>query len=119
MAEKFATVEEYLDSLSPESRTALEQVRERIRATVPDAEEVISYNIPTFRQGGRRLVHVAGWKAHVGLYPLPAGDVSFEEALAPYVSGKGTVKFPLAQPIPLDLVQRIVEALLDERSPAG
>lgn len=115
MAEKFANVEDYLDSLSDESRAALETVRERIRATVPGADEVISYNIPTIKQGGRSVVHFAGWQAHVSLYPVPTGDESLQRALAPYVSGKGTVKFPLSQPMPLDLVQRIVEALLDER----
>lgn len=115
MAQKFAGVEEYLDSLSPDTRAALEQVRERIRATVPGGVEVISYNIPTVRLDGRRVVHFAGWKAHVSLYPVPQGDESFRQAVAPYVSGKGTVKFPLSQPVPLDLVQRIVETLMDER----
>lgn len=115
MAEKFATVEDYLDSLSPETRTALEQVRARIRATVPDGDEVISYNIPTIKQDGRNLVHFAGWRAHVSLYPVPEGDESLARDVAPYVSGKGTVKFPLTRPVPLDLVQRIVEALLDQR----
>lgn len=116
MAEKFANVDDYLDSLSPESRAALEQVRERVRATVPGADEVITYNIPTLQQDGRNLVHYAGWAAHVSLYPVPVGDESLQRAVAPYVAGKGTVKLPLSEPMPLDLVQRIVEALVDERS---
>jgi len=115
MAETFATVEDYLDSLSEDSRAAVEEVRQRIHAALPGAHEVISYNIPTLKQDGRSVVHFAGWKGHVSLYPAPEGDEALQQALTPYVSGKGTVKFPLSQPMPLDLVQRIVEALVAER----
>ncbi len=115
MAEKFATVEDYLQSLAPEVRSALEDVRAAIHQAAPGADEAISYNIPTLRRDGRSVVHFAGWKAHVSLYPMPDGDAELERDLAPYSSGKGTLKFPLAEPIPLELVRRVV-ARLDQKT---
>ena len=76
---------------------------------------MISYNIPTLKRDGRSVVHFAGWKAHVSLYPMPDGDADLERDLAPYSSGKGTLKFPLAEPIPLELVRRVV-ARLDQKT---
>ena len=111
VAEKFATVEDYLQSLAPEVRSAVEDVRAAIHQAAPGADEVISYNIPTLRRDGRSVVHFAGWKGHVSLYPMPDGDADLERDLAPYSSGKGTLKFPLAETIPLELVRRAVTQL--------
>ncbi len=111
MAEKFSSVEEYLDSFPPDVRSALEEMRAAILGAVDGAQESISYNIPTVRVDGRPVVHYAGWKQHLSLYPVPAGDEDLARELGPYVAGKGTLKFPLDQPIPRDLVARIAKQL--------
>jgi uncharacterized protein YdhG (YjbR/CyaY superfamily) len=110
MSEKFATVEDYLDSLAPEVRRALEEVRATLHAALPEAEDAISYNMPTLRIGDRRIVHYAGWERHLSLYPMP-DDEDLAEEMAPYAAGKGTLKFPLAEPVPHDLIARIARSL--------
>lgn len=112
MAEKFTSVEEYLASLDPEVRSVLEEVRSTIHAAVPDGEDAISYNIPTLKIGDRRIVHYAGWKEHVSLYPMP-DDEDLQGELAPYAAGKGTVKFPISKPVPHDLIARLARRLSD------
>ncbi len=77
------------------SQPVLEEVRKTIRKVLPDAEEVISYNIPTFTIDGRYLVYFAGWQKHVSIYPIPGGDESLEKELEPYRTGPGTLRFPL------------------------
>jgi uncharacterized protein YdhG (YjbR/CyaY superfamily) len=113
MAEHFSSVEDYLDSLAPEVRSAVEEVRATIHDAVPDGEDAISYNMPTLTLGDRRVVHYAGWKKHISLYPAPEGDDDLEREVAPYVAGKGTLKFPLDRPLPHDLIARIVQRLSD------
>ena len=105
---RFQTIDEYLDSFPPGVRTILQQVREAITASAPEAIETISYQIPTFQLDGKYLVYFAGWKNHISLYPVPTGTSEFEERLAPYQTGKGTVRFPLKDPVPIDLVREIV-----------
>jgi uncharacterized protein YdhG (YjbR/CyaY superfamily) len=78
---------------------------------VPEGEDAISYNMPTLTLGGRRIVHYAGWKKHVSLYPAPEDDGALGRDLAPYSAGKGTLKFPLAEPMPHELIARIVQRL--------
>ena len=85
----------------------LEQVRQTIRAAAPQAEEAIRYRMPTFRLRGN-LVHFAAFKHHIGLYPAPSGILAFAEELAPYRHAKGSVRFPLDQPIPYALLGKIV-----------
>jgi uncharacterized protein YdhG (YjbR/CyaY superfamily) len=104
-----STVEEYLASFPKETRVVLEQVRATIRTVLPDATEVISYGIPTFELDGHPVVYFAGWKHHISLYPVPAGDAAYGEAAASYLSGKGTLRFPLARAIPFDLVARTAQ----------
>ena len=106
-----ASVEEYLAGLSPEVREQVEAAWERVRAAVPDAEAVIAYGIPTLRVGGRSVVHLAGWKAHLSLYPVPEGPADLVAECAPYLSGQGTLKLPYAGGVPLDLVGRVAAAL--------
>ncbi|MFC8931262.1 iron chaperone [Rhodococcus sp. NPDC057135] len=110
MAE-FATIDEYIASFPADVQPALESIRETIHNTVPGLDETISYQMPTMTVNGKNLVHFAGWKHHISMYPLPAGDAEFEKSVDPYRSAKSTVKFPLNKPIPLDLVARIVELL--------
>jgi uncharacterized protein YdhG (YjbR/CyaY superfamily) len=110
MAEKPTTVEQHMASLSEEVRQALRQVQATIHEVVPDGEDCISYAIPAIKLDGKVLMFYAGWAHHVSIYPLPPGSPGFEKRLAPFVAGKGTVKFDVSKPIPLKLVADIVRA---------
>jgi len=105
-----ASIDEYLATLSPQTREMVEELRSLIRAVLPGVTERISYGIPTFDLNGRCLVYAAGWKKHVALYPVTAAMTeTFGDELKPYISGKGTLQFPLSQPRPTDLIRRIIE----------
>ena len=110
MAQKFTDVDHYLASLPPEVQTVLQEIRKTIHQAVPDAQETISYNIPTMVRDGRRFVHFAGWSEHVALYPVPDADEELAAELAPYVVGQGTLRFCLDQPIPYALIGRAARA---------
>src|SRR5438132_123322 len=103
-----STIDDYIAAFSADLQTILEQIRMTIRETVPDAEETMSYKMPTFTLNGQRLIYLAAYKKHIGMYPAPTGVEEFQEALAIYGAGKGTMKFPLDQPIPFDLIRRFV-----------
>jgi uncharacterized protein YdhG (YjbR/CyaY superfamily) len=113
----FATVDEYIASFPAEVQRTLEEVRAAIRAAVPGTEERISYGIPTFALDGRYVVYFSGWKRHVSVYPIPdaANDKAFDRELARYRAGKGTLKFALDEPMPIDLIQRVARRLLEQR----
>jgi uncharacterized protein YdhG (YjbR/CyaY superfamily) len=115
VAKTFDTIDEYIGSFPPDVQPALEQVRETIRAALPDADEAIGYGMPAFRLDGRALVYFGGWQHHVGVYPLPDVEGDDEQRLAPYLAGKGTARFPLDEPLPLDLIARLVELLRSQR----
>lgn len=104
-----ASIDEYIAQFPAETQTALEEMRAIIRDLAPDAVETISYAIPTFDLGGTHLVHFAGYARHVGLYPTPSGMEAFADDLAPYKRGKGSAQFPLSEPLPVELIRRIVE----------
>jgi len=106
--EKANNIDEYIAAFPTDVQTILEQVRATIKAAAPEAEETISYAIPTFKFNGN-LVHFAAFKNHIGFYPTPAGIDEFERALSVYKQGKGSVQFPLDKPIPLDLITRMVK----------
>ena len=89
-------------------QAVLEKVRETISYTSPDAEETISYQMPAFKQHGI-LVYFAAWKKHIGLYPPISGDDVLEKAIARYAGPKGNLQFPLEEPIPYKLIERIVK----------
>ena len=114
MAE-FDTVQEYLAALPDDVRARLQTALDRAQSVVPDPGLVISYQMPTVISGGRRVAHLAGWKAHLAIYPVP-GDASLADELAPYLSGKGSLRFPLRQPIPYELIERVVAALHAEQA---
>ena len=105
---KAETIDEYVATFSPEVRAILEKIRLTIGTAAPDADEAISYRMPTFKQNGV-LVHFAAFKNHIGLYPPIHGDARLEEAISPYAGEKGNLRFPLDQPIPYDLIERIVK----------
>jgi uncharacterized protein YdhG (YjbR/CyaY superfamily) len=111
----FATVDEYIASFPPEVQRTLEDVRAAIRAVVPGTEERISYGIPTFSLNGRYVVYFSGWKRHVSVYPIPDADPGLARAIKPFMAGKGTLKFALDEPIPIELIQRVSKRLLDQR----
>jgi uncharacterized protein YdhG (YjbR/CyaY superfamily) len=108
------SIDEYIAEFSPETQRVLEELRALIMASAPGATETISYAIPTFDLNGRHLVHFAAFARHVGFYPEPSGIEAFEEELRPYKSSKGSVQFPLGQPLPTDLIRRIVEFRVEE-----
>ena len=110
-----ATVDEYVASFPPDVQRTLEEVRAAIRAAVPGTEERISYGIPTFALDGRYVVYFSGWKRHVSVYPIPDADPDLARRIAPYQSGKGTLKFPLDKPMPLDLITAVAARLLEQR----
>jgi uncharacterized protein YdhG (YjbR/CyaY superfamily) len=105
----FSTIDEYIASFPAEIQKILEKIRMRIQKAAPDAAEAISYQIPTFRLGGKNFIHFAAFKNHIGLYPAPRGVEEFKAELSNYEGGKGTAQFPLDQPIPYDLISRIVK----------
>jgi uncharacterized protein YdhG (YjbR/CyaY superfamily) len=102
------SIDQYIAGFPPETQEVLQELRALIRASAPEATEAISYAMPTFDLNGRHLVHFAGYARHIGLYPVPSGIEAFAEELKPYKSGKGSVQFPLGQPLPTDLISRIV-----------
>ena len=112
----FATVDEYVAALPDDVRPVFDRLRSSIRAVVPDVGESISYSMPTFTLDGRPLVHLAAWKKHVGLYPLPRMDDALAARIEPYRATKDTLHLTYAEPIPYELVQRVVEALVHQRT---
>ena len=101
------SIDEYIAASAPEVMPILARIRSTIKAAAPDAQELISYRMPAFRLNGI-LVYFAGFKNHIGLYPPVSGDAKLEKALSSYAGPKGNLKFPLDQPIPYDLIERIV-----------
>lgn len=107
------TIDEYIAMFPEDVQVVLQQIRATIKAAAPDAVEKISYQMPTFAQKGN-LVHFGAFKTHVGFYPVPSGIEAFKDELAVYKQGKGSVQFPLDQPMPLDLITRIVQFRVQE-----
>ena len=103
-----ANVEEYLQQFEGVCRDRLSQVRQIILKEAPDAVESISYGMPAYKTFGKPLVYFAGYAKHIGLYATPSGHAAFEAELASYKQGKGSVQFPHNQPLPEDLIRRIV-----------
>lgn len=110
----FKTIDEYISTFPQEVQTILHKIRQTVQQVVPEAEEKISYRMPTFNLNGSYLIYFAAWKHHISLYPVPSNTKDFQDELAVYLSGKGTVKFPLKKPVPYDLVRKIVEHRLRE-----
>ncbi|MDQ3290123.1 MAG: DUF1801 domain-containing protein [Bacteroidota bacterium] len=111
---KPVSVDEYIAGFPQKTQEVLQQIRATIQKAVPEAKETISYAIPTFTLHGSYLIYFAGFKNHTGIYPVPREDNGFREELALYKGGKGTVQFPLNQPLPMDLITRIVQFRIKE-----
>lgn len=112
-----ADLQAYLDGLSDEARTAVEAMRDRVVAAIPEAAQRLSYQILGVTCRGKALVYLAGWSKHVAMYPIPELDHEPElaAALAPYRKRKGTLHFPLTEPLPLDLVERVAVTWVVQR----
>jgi uncharacterized protein YdhG (YjbR/CyaY superfamily) len=110
-----ASVDEHLASLDEVRRAALQELRETIRSAAPSASEAIAYGMPAFRVAGRILVSFDAYRSHVGLYPASGAVVdALGPDLVPYLHGRGTVRFPLGEPLPLNLVTWVVQVRLAE-----
>jgi uncharacterized protein YdhG (YjbR/CyaY superfamily) len=107
------TIDEYIADFPPDVQAILQKIRLTIRKAAPDAKETISYQMPTFTLNGN-LVHFAAFKTHIGFYPVPTGIAQFKTELAAYKQGKGSVQFPLDQPIPYGLISKIVKFRVKE-----
>lgn len=108
------TVNQYIAQFPPETQKLLQQVREVIIRTAPDAEESISYAMPAYKLHRKPLVYFAGYKNHIDFYATPTGHEAFKEELSKYKQGKGSVQFPITEPMPLDLIKRIVTFRVSE-----
>jgi uncharacterized protein YdhG (YjbR/CyaY superfamily) len=104
----FTSIDEYIATFPDEIQKILEELRAAIKAAAPDAVEKISYQMPTFFLKGN-LVYFAAWKNHIGLYATPSGNEAFKKELSIYESAKGSIKFPIDRPLPLELITRIVK----------
>lgn len=105
----FQSIDEYIAACPKESQTYLKQIRKVIHSIAPSAKEKISYQIACFELNGRNLIHFAGWKKHVSLYPIPAGSEAFNKEISKYADGRGTLKFSLDKPLPLKLIEKAVK----------
>jgi uncharacterized protein YdhG (YjbR/CyaY superfamily) len=114
------SIDEYIAGFPPEVQEILEKIRATIREAAPEAEETIKYRMPTFTLNGN-LVHFAAFKKHIGFYPVPTGIEKFRKELLAYKGGKGSVQFPLDEPIPYNLINSIVRFRTEEnlRKAAG
>ena len=106
---KYSNIDEYINHFPENVKKNLEKIRQIIRDAAPEAQEAISYQIPTFKLNGKNLVHFAAYEKHVGFYPTPSGIEKYKEELAQYKPAKGSVKFPLNKSIPFDLIRKIVK----------
>ena len=106
-------IDEYISSFPKETQKLLELLRATIRKAAPEAEETINYGIPTFTLDGN-LVHFGAYKNHIGFYPAPSGIIAFKNELSSYEGAKGSVKFPIDKPLPLNLVTKIVKFRVKE-----
>ena len=109
----YKDIDGYIKMFPSKVKKILQELRAVIRQFAPDAEEKISYQIPTFALKGN-LIHFAAYKTHIGFYPTPSGIEAFKEELARYKSAKGSVQFPINEPLPMELIRRIVEFRVNE-----
>jgi len=105
----FQSIDEYIGTFPDDIQDLLETVRQTINKAAPSATEAISYQMPTFKLNGKNLVHFAAWKTHVGFYPTPSGTEKFKKEISKYTYAKGSIRFPINEPMPLSLISKIVK----------
>lgn len=120
----FQSIDEYIAACPPQSQRYVRKIREIVKSVAPNAKEKISYQIACFELNGKNLIHFAGWKAHVSMYPIPAGTKEFTKEISKYADGKGTIKFMLDKPLPIKLIRqvvkfRMIDNLASEKKTAG
>lgn len=116
-AKKPSTINEYIAGFPEDTQLMLEEIRATIKSAARGAGEKISYGIPCLTLNDKYLLYFAGYKKHIGLYPVPAASKGFEKDYAPYVtSGKGTIQFPLDKPLPIKLIKKITKFRMQENS---
>lgn len=108
------TIDAYIAGFPTQIQDRLQRLRQVIAQAAPDAEEAIRYQMPTFRLAGKNLVHFAAFAHHIGFYPTPSGITAFKKELSVYKQGKGSVQFPLNEPLPYNLVKKIVKYRVKE-----
>ena len=113
MARQFQTIDEYIGTVPEDVQHILNELRQTIKEAAPEAQETINYQMPTFTLNGN-LVHFAAFENHIGFYPTPSGIEAFKQELSRYKGAKGSVQFPIAEPLPLPLIRRIVEYRVKE-----
>jgi uncharacterized protein YdhG (YjbR/CyaY superfamily) len=116
--QNFRNVDEYIAAAPADAAAAMTQVRALVHELVPDVTERISYHIPLFELNGRRLTYLAAYKAHIGMYGISGVTEAFGDRIAGYVNDKGTLRFPLKSPMPLDLIADIV-SFAEQRGTPG
>ena len=116
---EFASVDEYIASFPADARAVLENIRRAILGAVPGAGEAISYRIAAITLDGFPVLYFAGWKRHVSVYPVPAADADLARRLEPYRSAKSTLKFPLSEPVPYELIAEIARRHVEQRPGGG
>ena len=114
------SIDSYIEQSPDPAKEKLKELRRIIAKQVPEAKEVISYGIPSFDLNGKYLIYFAGYKKHLGMYPVPPADHGFEEDYAPYkTSGKGAIQFPLKEPLPEELISKIIQYRVVENEKRG
>jgi len=116
MSTKPTTVSEYFATLPEEVQQVLQKIRSAIKKAAPGAEETISYAIPAFKLNDKCFIYYSGYKNHTSIYPAPREHEDFKAELENYKGGKGTVQFPLKEPLPIDLITRIVKLRIKEQA---
>lgn len=102
------TIDEYIKTFPVDIQKILQEIRKIIRKAAPEAVEGMSYQMPGFKLNKKPLVYFAAWKTHIGFYATPSGNAAFKKELSKYKGAKGSVQFPLGEPIPYDLIEKIV-----------
>ncbi|TLG72531.1 iron chaperone [Culicoidibacter larvae] len=115
MKTEFKSVDQYIENCPPEQQAVLREVRKIIHDTIPEAQEKISYDMPTFELFGGNVIHFAANKAHLGIYPGAAAIVAFAEKLSVYKTTKGAIQIPYTEPLPKQLIEEITEFCAHER----
>lgn len=110
-------IEKYIQQFPDNVQEILVKIRKLIKETAPEAEELISYGMPGYKTNKKPLVYFAAFKNHIGFYATPQGHSEFKDELSKYKQGKGSVQFPLNQPIPYDLIEKMVKFKLAENNP--
>ena len=110
----YKTVDEYIQLFPKDVQEVLQAIRKLIREEAPEAVEMISYQMPAFKLKGRPLVYFAAWKSHIGFYATPSGNEKFKKEIAKYKQAKGSIQFPLSEPMPLNLIRDIVRFRVQE-----